>query len=497
MFKNIFLIFLFVFLASNTFALSLNEINNSLQKTNASWKVGPSQVWYYPFQVKKQMMGMNDLVNKDFSFSVETSIKSIPDRIDWRNKNGINYMSPVTNQGRCGSCVAFAAVGTFEAQMNIANNWPNLNMNFSEAQLFSCGGGGCNRGWRNSSASSRLRNRGVTDEACLPYTSGANGKDQSCSDACSNSSERSYKIRRAESVGGWYPNENDLIDALKLGPVLSRMSVYEDFIAYKSGIYRHTTGGYLGGHAVVIVGYDKNERYWIVKNSWGTDWGEDGYFNIQFGDSSNMTGEFTLEVDPIGGGATITSPTDREVISGTYYVNIDTNVQEANDVVLELRRDGADDTYTFRAQRAKDISRYSVSLKTFVLQDGVYEGRIIVSSKGLQTYKSRYKRFFIINNIPTMEVLITSPLEGASLSDKVVVKFLLNGTPLPVMKMDFIIKNSKSEIVKTVTNINPAAETHMSWRTKNMPNGEYEIHATGYIGQYKVEGKHIKVQIMN
>ena len=60
------------------------------------------------------------------------------------------------------------------------------------------------------------------------------------------------------------------------------MLVYEDFRHYKSGIYSRVSGKYLGGHAVLLVGYNDDEEYFMVKNSWGPDWGEDGYFRIAY-----------------------------------------------------------------------------------------------------------------------------------------------------------------------------------------------------------------------
>lgn len=66
-------------------------------------------------------------------------------------------------------------------------------------------------------------------------------------------------------------------------------TVYEDFMNYQSGIYSHTTGNQLGGHAVKIVGWglekSSGTSYWIVANSWGTSWGMKGFFNIKQGDS--------------------------------------------------------------------------------------------------------------------------------------------------------------------------------------------------------------------
>ena len=69
------------------------------------------------------------------------------------------------------------------------------------------------------------------------------------------------------------------------GPVETAFTVYEDFYSYTSGVYIHTWGGVVGGHAVKIVGWGKQGdiNYWIIHNSWGTDWGMDGIFWIEFG----------------------------------------------------------------------------------------------------------------------------------------------------------------------------------------------------------------------
>ena len=84
------------------------------------------------------------------------------------------------------------------------------------------------------------------------------------------------------------------VDALKNalsthGPLVTTFSVYEDFYDYSEGIYSYVSGGYLGGHAVLLVGYNDDEQYFIVKNSWGTWWGEDGYFRIAYSEVNGTT----------------------------------------------------------------------------------------------------------------------------------------------------------------------------------------------------------------
>ncbi len=71
------------------------------------------------------------------------------------------------------------------------------------------------------------------------------------------------------------------------GPLTAGFEVYQDFIMYKSGVYQHKTGATLGGHAVLVVGWGEDTNstgkaipYWIVKNSWGLEWGEKGYFRM-------------------------------------------------------------------------------------------------------------------------------------------------------------------------------------------------------------------------
>lgn len=66
------------------------------------------------------------------------------------------------------------------------------------------------------------------------------------------------------------------------GPIEASFSVYEDFLTYKSGVYKHTTGSYLGGHAIKVLGWgvEGGEDYWLCANSWNNEWGANGYFKI-------------------------------------------------------------------------------------------------------------------------------------------------------------------------------------------------------------------------
>jgi len=204
--------------------------------------------------------------------------EALPTYLDWRQQNGYNWMTSVKDQGSCASCVAFGSIGAFEAQLKIQANNPSWNIDLSEQHLFSCGGGKCSQGWYVSSALNYLRDYGTPDESCSPYQGG----DVACANSCPDWQSRAYKI----SSWNWLDtNPSSIEAALQSGPVIARFDVYADFFDYQGGVYHHTSGELQGGHAVPIVGYDSVQQYWIAKNSWGANWGENGYFRIGFGES--------------------------------------------------------------------------------------------------------------------------------------------------------------------------------------------------------------------
>lgn len=202
-----------------------------------------------------------------------------PSSFDWRNVNGANYVTPPKAQGRCGSCVAFATAGVVEAAVRIARQDAGLRIDLSEAHLFFCyaaaQGRRCNNGWY-VTAGLQACQQGVADEDCFRY----GDSDRECS-LCRDWQQRVTRISGHTRLA----NSSDMRSWLSSrGPVVTAFTVYEDFFSYSSGIYSHVTGGAQGGHAVLCVGYDDTNRYWICKNSWGgTSWGESGFFRIAYG----------------------------------------------------------------------------------------------------------------------------------------------------------------------------------------------------------------------
>jgi C1A family cysteine protease len=206
--------------------------------------------------------------------------------LDWRNHQGVNMVTPVQDQGRCGSCWAFACIAALESQVLMHRQDQKAVVKLSEQVLVSCSGAGNCAGGYIDQASNYLRDHGAPPEACYPYLA----EDGDCQDACPEY-QNPAQVQRLKSWqwiarGGWVPIK-PTVEKLKqalitYGPLVVGFQVYEDFIAYESGVYEYVEGEHLGGHAVLLVGYDDKEQCFICKNSWGTDWGEQGFFRIAY-----------------------------------------------------------------------------------------------------------------------------------------------------------------------------------------------------------------------
>jgi len=219
----------------------------------------------------------------------------LPDHWDWRNMGGDNYVTPIRSQGSCGSCWDFAATAGVESGTIIKHDKPGYDYDLSEQHVLSCSGAGSCSGGYTYKALNYYISAGSPDEPCFPYEA----DDLPCSDTCSDWASRAQKINDWEFVTG----SSEDVDAIKAAvyqyPVPTGFDVYEDFYYYyTSGIYEYAYGDYLGGHAIVIVGWDDAEEYWIVKNSWDDDWGESGYFRIRWGQTYVEFGRYAMLIEP-------------------------------------------------------------------------------------------------------------------------------------------------------------------------------------------------------
>nr|XP_003219399.1 PREDICTED: dipeptidyl peptidase 1 [Anolis carolinensis] len=217
-------------------------------------------------------------------------VYSLPKSWDWRNVNGVNYVSPVRNQASCGSCYAFASMGMLESRIRILTN-NSQTPTLSPQKVVSCSqySQGCDGGFPYLIAGKYAQDFGVVEEDCFPYTA----TDSPCNftHSCYH-----YYATNYYYVGGFYGGCNEALMKLELvkhGPMAVAFEVYSDFMHYRGGIYHHTglmdpfNPFELTNHAVLLVGYgtdpETGEPFWIVKNSWGPAWGEQGYFRIRRG----------------------------------------------------------------------------------------------------------------------------------------------------------------------------------------------------------------------
>uniref|UniRef100_A0A1A7Y3W4 Pro-cathepsin H n=1 Tax=Iconisemion striatum TaxID=60296 RepID=A0A1A7Y3W4_9TELE len=207
-----------------------------------------------------------------------------PDSIDWRKKG--NYITPVKNQGGCGSCWTFSTTGCLESVTAIATG---KLVPLSEQQLVDCAqdfnNHGCNGGLPSQAFEYIMFNKGLMTEHHYPY--------KAVEGICMyNPKLAAAFVKEVMNITAY--DETGMVDAVGThNPVSFAFEVTADFMHYKQGVYTstscHNTTDKVN-HAVLAVGYgvENSTPYWIVKNSWGPSWGTDGYFLIERG--KNMCG---------------------------------------------------------------------------------------------------------------------------------------------------------------------------------------------------------------
>ncbi len=266
-----------------------DQMLQDLQK-RASFKVY-SSVSEYPFKNTDQLsatLGLNSDSLEDTSDmpddddEVQTN-DFIPYEFDSRQK-WPNCVKLPNNQGSCGSCWAFASTSVLSDRFCIASNG-KVNIRLSPQHLVSCVdlALGCHGGlppitW------TYLSFWGVVTEQCRPYTSSGGNVEKCNKKECANPNVQ-FKKYKAKYFYPLLTINQIKKDIMKNGPVETGFLVFDDFYFYRGGIYTKTKGAKLeGAHAVKIVGWGKEDGvdYWIVANSWGSSWGERGYFRIKF-----------------------------------------------------------------------------------------------------------------------------------------------------------------------------------------------------------------------
>jgi len=256
------------------------EWEASLNNKFASWTLGDA----------KKILGSR--LDDVFIFQaprVEVEATAIPAAFDSRTQ-WPGCIHAIRNQEQCGSCWAFGATEALSDRFAIETNLAT-NVTLSPQDLVSCDTNqneGCNGGYP-ILAWQYMQATGIVADACYPYTSGG-GVTGNCilgaaGTACPSGtgSVVLYNAASAYAVGTTVAAIQTEIQTN--GPIEVAFDVYEDFFSYTSGVYVHKTGALAGGHAVKMIGWGtlSGVAYWTVSNSWGTDWGMDGFFLIKRG----------------------------------------------------------------------------------------------------------------------------------------------------------------------------------------------------------------------
>jgi len=209
-------------------------------------------------------------------------VTSLPTSFDWRHHGAV---TAVKDQGQCGSCWAFSATETVESYWILAKKATNTTINLSEQQIVACdeSDGGCEGGTTEGAYDYIMSVGGQESEVDYPYTA----EDGSCQ---FNGSDIVAKIKSYKYATEWYDETVLQQNLVSWGPisVCVDASNWQD---YQSGVMTWEECAYVNilDHCVQLVGYSTNTAqgdYWIVRNSWNTDWGVKGYIWLEMGEDT-------------------------------------------------------------------------------------------------------------------------------------------------------------------------------------------------------------------
>ena len=271
-----------------------NKINHKLSKTNKTWTAGVTDIALMTYEDRKALFGGRVPMLYGFDY-YKRGIFVIPEyenkrqmpneqdnryrssyvsEWDWRNRHGKNWMTPIRNQGSCGSCWAFATIGTFEPYINLYYN-RLINYDLSEQEVLSCSGAGTCASGSISSAFNYVRTNGAIPEDCFAYTA----TQVPCNNQCGTPNDRIY----FEQYSTPSVNEASIKEALFKSPISFGNRPWFHFLVLAG--YKQIQSGdnyFTSGNALDTITIDPEdplvgETAWLLKNSWGTGWGDNGY----------------------------------------------------------------------------------------------------------------------------------------------------------------------------------------------------------------------------
>ena len=289
---------------------SYREIAKTVNSLKTTWKATAYNRDFKPL-LGAILEDVVPLPKKKF----ELKKNDLPESYDPREKYPkCESLNEIRDQANCGSCWAFGGVEAMSDRICI-HSGQKLQTRVSAENLLACCsecGFGCYGGFA-SAPWSYWEETGITTgdlygdtTTCQPYflppcdhhIKGSHGPcpetvdTPECKTDCSDGNKKEYSSELTYGESSYVVSgETDMMQEIyDNGPVEGSFLVYEDFVTYKSGVYQHVTGDYLGGHAIKILGWGVEDgvKYWLCANSWNEEWGDKGFFKIKRG--SNESG---------------------------------------------------------------------------------------------------------------------------------------------------------------------------------------------------------------
>ncbi|KAI4471004.1 cysteine protease family c1-related [Holotrichia oblita] len=286
-----------------------DDFIESINKQKTTWKAGRNFNPDLSMKYIKKLMGA--LPEQKKLPQLEHNLFDVPIPVNFDSREEWPHcptIREIRDQGSCGSCWAFGAVEAMSDRVCIHSN-ATVHFRFSADDLVSCCytcGMGCNGGFPGAAWNYWVRKglvsggRYGSNQGCRPYEISpcehhVNGTrppctgDDNSTPKCRKECESSYPIPYKQDLHFGkksYSLRNNVAqiqtEIMINGPVEGAFTVYEDLLQYKSGVYQHVKGAELGGHAIRILGWgvEDGTPYWLIANSWNSDWGDNGFFKM-------------------------------------------------------------------------------------------------------------------------------------------------------------------------------------------------------------------------
>ena len=331
----------------------IERINREIKEKGLHWTAGTTPVSNLTAEEKRVLCGhIPPPASETASLDVlrAPAGASYDPVLDWRTMGGT---TPAKNQGGCGSCWDFAAVGQLEGHVKI---YEDREEDLSEQQIMDCNpwDRGCNGGWAGT-AYYTMENYGMVREICYPYLA---GDGYPCTET---SCEPIAWIANYIAIGD---RVDDIKEALLDGPVYASMDIVDRMYDYSSGCFSWEDE-VTGGHAVVIVGWNDNEcggeGAWIIKNSWGLGWGQDGFGYIKWGNNRINNGVYQISYQTTDIYVNVITPNGGDVLAvgEDYEIEWSTSRAIPDSVSILLSVDSGDSyEYTIATGLAGSATTY-------------------------------------------------------------------------------------------------------------------------------------------